>query len=274
MVTTARRPRTVVVRACLASILLAGLAASCRAGSPSLPEARADESAPAFAVVELFTSEGCSSCPPADGVLADLVQSADPRIYALAFHVDYWDSLGWPDRFASRANTSRQDAYERALGLEGLYTPQMIVGGTEQFTGSDRAHAGAAIARALSHGGALRLALRARVPMGDAVTIDYEVPGVPAGSVLAVAVVERSRSTSVRAGENAGKTLRHANVVRGFATAPLDAPTGSVVVHTPEALSRGDGPNAGEVIAYVQRSSAGVAGMPVLAAARAALPSP
>jgi hypothetical protein len=252
---------------------LAGLVASCRAGPPSLAEARADESAPAFAVVELFTSEGCSSCPPADDVLTDLAQSADPRIYPMAFHVDYWDSLGWPDRFASRENTSRQDAYERALGLDGLYTPQMIVDGAEQFTGSDRARAGAAVARALSRGGALRLSIQARASIGDAVTVDYAVPGAPAGAVLDVALVARSRSTSVRAGENAGKTLRHANIVRGFATATLAAPTGSVVVHSREALSRGAGPDAAEVIAYVQCPSAAGGGIPVLAAARAALPS-
>ena len=266
---TAGRPaRTRAMRPRIAVVVLTALTA-CHS-SPSLPEARADEPASAVAVVELFTSEGCSSCPPADVVLSELARSADRRIYPLAFHVDYWDSLGWPDRFASHENTSRQGAYERAFGLRGLYTPQMIVGGTEQFTGSDRDRADAAIGRVLAHRGSLRLSVRVRATWADAVTVDYEAPGAPAGSVLSVAVVERSVSTSVRAGENAGRTLRHANVVRAFVGATLSAPTGSVVVHPPASLSR----DAGEVIAYVQLPSGDTGGMPVLAADRAALPSP
>jgi hypothetical protein len=131
--------------AAVASIFLA-----CRAGSTPVPEARADEpvaQAGGVAVVELFTSEGCSSCPPADAVLADIAATGGPTTYALAYHVDYWDDLGWPDRFASPESAARQQTYARALGTRGLYTPQMVVGGTEQFTGSDRARATAAIER-------------------------------------------------------------------------------------------------------------------------------
>ena len=92
----------------IVALALAALVGGCR--STSVPEARADEPPSAtkgVAVVELFTSEGCSSCPPADDVLADLATSDRP-VYALAFHVDYWDDLGWPDRFASHENTMRQ----------------------------------------------------------------------------------------------------------------------------------------------------------------------
>jgi hypothetical protein len=251
-------------------IVLTVLATACRSGSTSLPEAMADDAAPGFAVVELFTSEGCSSCPPADAVLADLARSPDRRVYPLAFHVDYWDGLGWPDRFASPENTSRQGTYERAFGLRGLYTPQMIVGGTEQFTGSDRGHADAAVVRALAHPGGLRLSVRVRATAADTVTVDYDAPGAPAGSVLDIAVVAHSVSTSVAAGENAGKTLHHANVVRAFAAVTLKAPAGSVILTAHGALSSGDG----EVIAYVQRPSGDDGGMPVIAAARTALPSP
>jgi hypothetical protein len=88
-------------------------------------------------VVELFTSQGCSSCPPADEYLGELAHRRD--VIALAFHVDYWDYIGWKDPFASPDFTRRQRAYAGALGLRGLYTPQMIVDGRADAVGSDRA---------------------------------------------------------------------------------------------------------------------------------------
>ena len=245
--------------------------AGCRSGSATVPEARADEpasSSKGVAVVELFTSEGCSSCPPADDVLGDLARTSERPVYALAFHVDYWDDLGWPDRFASHENTMRQRAYARAFGTGGVYTPQMIVGGTEQFTGSDRDRATAAIVRALSHPADVELAVRPHPSGPDAVTVDVDAPGAPSGAVLNLAIVERSASTAVRAGENAGKTLRHANVVRVFRAAPFRAPAGSVVLQLPPSLPR----DGAELIAYLQQSSSDHGGMPILGAARAQLP--
>ena len=254
----------------MAAVVLLALA-GCRSGAATVPEARADEpaaSAKGVAVVELFTSEGCSSCPPADDVLADLARTSDRPVYALAFHVDYWDDLGWPDRFASHENTMRQRAYARAFGRGGVYTPQMIVGGAEQFTGSDRDRATAAVARALSRPADVQLVIHPHASGPGAVTLDFGAPGAPAGAVLNVAVVERSASTSVRAGENAGRTLHHANVVRVFVTAPFRAPAGSVVLQLPSSLSR----DGAELIAYVQQPSSDHVGMPILGAARAQLP--
>jgi hypothetical protein len=242
-----------------------------------VPEARADEPAPVpgkggVAVVELFTSEGCSSCPPADAVLARL--AGRPGVFALSFHVDYWDELGWPDRFASPGNTSRQRAYARSLGGRGLYTPQLVVGGTDAFVGSEADHAEASVARALATLAPVHLALRARTAATEAV-VDYEAPGAPAGAVLDVAVVERTATTEVRAGENSGKTLHHADVVRAFTTTPLASPSG-----TPDGTPRGTvtlrlpaslRPEDADVIAYVQRLPGDGAGMPVLGAASARL---
>src|SRR5262249_53362993 len=149
------------------------------------PEARADQpdasGLAGTAVVELFTSEGCSSCPPADAVLADIARGNERSVYALGFHVDYWDDLGWPDRFATPGNTARQRAYTRASGGGSMSTPQAIVDGTEEFNGADRDRADAAIARALKRPPALRLSLRAHRRDADAVVVDFEAPGAPAG---------------------------------------------------------------------------------------------
>ena len=256
-----------------AACVLVGLASCQSTHASPIPEAFADPEpaaavpAPgAVAVVELFTSEGCSSCPPADDVLADLV--AAPGVVPLAFHVDYWDDLGWPDRFASPTNTGRQRSYARAFASRGLYTPQMIVGGVDPFTGSDRGHADAAIARTLSHAPAVRLSLHARRADASTVAIDYTASAVPEGAVLDVAIVEHEASTQVRAGENAGKTLRHVNVVRSFAVVPLAGPTGTTTVRLPAGLRAADG----EIVAYAQRESIDGAGMPILGAATTALP--
>ena len=143
----------------------------------------------------------------------------------------------------------------------------MVVGGREQFVGSDREHADAAIARALGSAAVVPLTLQAR-RTGDALTIDYTSPGAPAGATLDVAVVERTATSVVRAGENAGRTLKHANVVRTLTVVPLASPGGSTTVRIPPGLRAADG----EVIAFAQGPATPGGGMPVLGAARTPLP--
>jgi len=256
-----------VVRFALLGLTLA----TCHPTKPQgMAEAKADEpsaaSAPTgVAVVELFTSEGCSSCPPADSLLAELA-SIKRHVYVLAFHVDYWDDLGWPDGLASAEYTARQRLYARSLGGNGLYTPQMIVNGLEGFTGSDRERAEQSVARAFARPAAVSLSIRARATAPNAIAIDYEAPNAPPDATIDVAIVEHSTSTNVRAGENAGRVLHHTNVVRAFVVARVER-AASIVARVPASLRREDG----EVIAYVQRTF-GQEGMAVLGAARETLP--
>jgi hypothetical protein len=249
--------------------LLALAVSACPSSSATdIPEARADDvsaSPGGVAVVELFTSEGCSSCPPADALLADL-QRRSPSVFALEFHVDYWDNLGWPDRFSSEAWTRRQQAYARAFGSPSLYTPQLIVGGTDPFNGSDRARAQADVARSLATIARVHLSVRVRRAGTQAVAVDVDAPSAPADASVDIAVVQREATTDVRAGENAGRTLRHVNVVRAFTVARLPAAT--VNVDVPASLRRSEG----EVIAFVQEEGGGTRGSPILGAARAPLP--
>ncbi len=244
-------------------------AAGCRSGSSAISEARADEPRrpPGVAVVELFTSEGCSSCPPADGVLAELSRQASEDgspVYPIAFHVDYWDDLGWPDRFASPAHTARQGAYVRAFGARSMYTPQMIVDGTTQFIGSDGDRARDSVAKALARRATATVSLHARRMGADAVSVDYDVAGAPAGAMLTVVIVDRSASVAVRAGENAGRTLHHTDTARGLVTVDLGHRAGTQVVRVPPDATRDS------VIAFVQVPGDGE-GMPIIGAARALL---
>jgi hypothetical protein len=161
-------------------------------------------------VVELFTSQGCSSCPPADAYVGKLSTRAD--VLALSFHVDYWDDLGWRDRFALAESVKRQNLYARNLGRSSVYTPQLVVDGHDDSVGSD----GKAVARALSE-------TRDGVPVGVSVR-DAEVlveigaqPGVPPSDVMLVAYLRHAVSAIGR-GENAGRTLEEFNVVRNLRT--------------------------------------------------------
>ncbi|MEU7611585.1 DUF1223 domain-containing protein [Micromonospora sp. NPDC049204] len=203
-----------------------------------------------FAVVEMFTSQGCSSCPPAEEVLTEIERDARDRgqpVFALGFHVDYWDDLGWPDRFADAAYTARQEAYARAFGTGRLYTPQMVVNGTVEFVGSDRRRAAGAIASALASSATTAVTLRAE-DLGGRVAVDYQSAPPPEGAVLHVAIVERGLDSEIARGENAGRTLRQDNVVRAFTSVDLRAERGRVEVATPPDLD----PRGASVVGYVQ----------------------
>ena len=175
-------------------------------------------------VVELFTSEGCSSCPPADALLRRLVETepAGARIIALGEHVDYWDRLGWKDRFSSAALTARQQVYAAHFNNESIYTPQMVVDGRTQFVGSDAAAARRGIDKAVAseHGRvtvALQSATGATVPVSVKV---LNLPSIARGdhADILVAVTEDHLQSDVKAGENRGRALAHTAVVRHLTT--------------------------------------------------------
>ena len=162
-------------------------------------------------MVELFTSEGCSSCPPADALLAGL--AARPDVLALSFHVDYWDRLGWKDPFSSRQATERQQRYAEILGLGTVYTPQIVVDGRWQAVGSDRGEVERALdaARRMPVTVPVRLALdrgRATITLG---------PGDRTAAAVLLIGFDRRHVDAVAGGENAGRALTHVDVVRGIA---------------------------------------------------------
>ena len=126
-----------------------------------------------FAVVELFTSEGCSSCPPADNAVAKLLQEYKNNVYVLGYHVDYWDNLGWKDAFSSAAYTQRQKNYARVLKLSSVYTPQVIVNGDEQFVGSDENKLHASIDKDLKQIPAQTLSVTAKAN-NNTIDISYQ----------------------------------------------------------------------------------------------------
>jgi hypothetical protein len=173
-------------------------------------------------VVELFTSEGCSSCPPADAVLARLdgkqpVEGAE--VLALAMHVDYWNHLGWADPFSSAEFSQRQSEYASAYGKDGVYTPQMIVDGVKEFAGGNEDVALEAVARAAREPKAEVLLALAPTQTDEVVGITARIESFPKQTegdpvYVLLAVTESGLSTDVARGENSGRKLTHVDVVR------------------------------------------------------------
>jgi hypothetical protein len=161
-------------------------------------------------VVELFTSEGCSSCPPADALLLQLSQKNDGTLILLGEHVDYWNYIGWTDRFSSKQFSQRQAEYANALHAS-VYTPQMVIDGRAQFVGNDGAEVQKRIAAAAS---SQKLAKVWLAWEGNSrLRVSVQAPQLAKAEVL-LAITEDGLSTDVGKGENGGKTLHHAAVVR------------------------------------------------------------
>ncbi|MBC8142142.1 MAG: DUF1223 domain-containing protein [Armatimonadetes bacterium] len=206
-------------------------------------------------IVELFTSEGCSSCPPADAALLELTTAQNvpgATVIALGYHVDYWNRLGWRDPFSSAAFTARQGAYNRAFQNDSSYTPQAIVSGTAEFVGSEKEKLRAEVAQS-----AARLKASAvRIALSSVGNDSYRVAATGTGGIknprLFVAVTESGLATKVKAGENAGRTLAHAPVVRRLVS------LGAVVegnVSLP--VATGEKGDRQKIVAWVQDGTTG-----------------
>jgi hypothetical protein len=210
-------------------------------------------------LLELFTSEGCSSCPPADALLRKLdgMRAADGALLVgLGEHVTYWNSLGWRDRFSSEVYTARQQAYGDRFHLDSVYTPQMVVNGQAQMVGSDEQGIARAVAAASASGVTLRIA-SVRVVEGR-LAVTYTLAGaVPAGAEVWAAVADDRATTDVKRGENGGRQLAHVAVARSL-TRVGHAAGGEAMVSLPlpEAMA-GQEKTGRHVVVFVQEAGYG-----------------
>jgi hypothetical protein len=205
-------------------------------------------------VIELFTSQGCSSCPPADALLGKLAaagQSEGRPIVALSFHVDYWNDLGWADPFSTPTWTARQQQYARALGDRSVYTPELVVGGAAGMVGSEASAVTHAIAAAPKQHALAATA----VWTADAITVDATAPE---GADVWVAVWEDAAQTHVTRGENSGESLRGDRVVRKLERVAAAGHTAKISV--PLATTW----RAGGAVAFAQRADQKIIGSRIL----------
>lgn len=167
------------------------------------------------AVLELFTSQGCSSCPPADKLIG--TYTSKTNVIPLSFHVDYWDRLGWKDPFSSKEYSRRQYMYASALKAE-VYTPQLIINGQAEMVGSNAGKISSTLSKIFSEKPDATLAIQRIEPANGKINIKYNVAGNTQNSLLNIAVIEKKTVTPVKTGENGGATLTDYNVVRNFKT--------------------------------------------------------
>ena len=184
-----------------------------------------------FAVVELFSSEGCSSCPPAEAVMHKLIRKASAEsllVYVIEFHVDYWDYLGWKDTFAMPEYSQRQQDYGGFFKVNSIYTPQAVINGKTEMIGSDEDKINAAIATELQSSSSVNIECKTNKTGNSKIEIEYNVSGNISGCTLNFAIVESNLTTYIKKGENAHKTLTHDNVARVFKSIKLNSSSGKI----------------------------------------------
>ncbi|MCA9743861.1 MAG: DUF1223 domain-containing protein [Deferribacteres bacterium] len=189
------------------------------------------------------------------GELYRSYRAQNQNVFVLAFHVDYWNHLHWNDPYSSRAYTDRQRAYARILDIRSLYTPQMVINGQIEFTGSNRSKALKAIDFSLASSSAAKIELEALSPQATpAFQLNYRVTGADTGTDIHFALVEGGLVRKIGRGENAGKTLRHEHVVRAFRTEHLD---GNMSATTAVNLPRDLKFRNAKIVVYTQQRDSG-----------------
>ncbi len=214
-----------------------------------------------FALVELFTSEGCSSCPPADEAVGK-IDTKDQPVYILSFHVDYWDYLGWKDPYSSAAYSERQREYGTLFHLTSIYTPQIVVNGMTEFTGGDESRLQESIAESIR--GRQQAVLKLHLDRNAnkiAIRCDADAGN---GIKLNLALVQLQATDFIRRGENKGRTLHHFHIVRDFQSIASGKP-GEIYY---ENIPAGGNPADFEMVAFLQKTVSGE----IISATRATIP--
>ncbi|WP_433812058.1 DUF1223 domain-containing protein [Flavobacterium johnsoniae] len=207
-----------------------------------------------FALLELYTSEGCSSCPPADELLGKIQNELkDKNVYVLSYHVDYWDKQGWKDIFSNADFTKRQYDYAKYMEKDPIYTPQVIINGKIDYVGSQETSLRNGIKSALSKPVSTNLSLEAS-QNANSLSVNYNVEGTSKNSRLLIAVVQKEAKSNVKRGENAHRVLSHYQIVRNLQSVDLNkAKKGTALVHLPKNYNTQDF----EIIGFVQDMNSG-----------------
>ncbi len=209
-------------------------------------------------VLELFTSQGCSSCPPADVLLNEVKYNySDNEVIALSYHVDYWNYIGWKDPFSKKEFSDRQRAYSSKFYSSSIYTPQIVVNGKEHFVGSKSSVMNTKLDSYLKKTSENKIELTNVKREDNTILFDYKVLGSINEKTLRVALVVDERVTSVKRGENKNRTLKNANIVVEEAYVDLDLSSGKASISIPEIVTQNDDLS---IIALVQTENLDITG--------------
>jgi len=180
-------------------------------------------------VMELFTSQGCSSCPPADALLAEYAAAHNEQIIPLSFHVDYWNRLGWADPFSNKIYSERQQWYSQHLPKGSVYTPQLIVNGKGEAVGNNRKTVSSLVQNELTNEKKETISVQDFTVEKNEIRFHYKAANTSKDEVLNIALVQKQATTNIKAGENKGVTITNHNIVRSFATQSINNEgTGSI----------------------------------------------
>lgn len=194
-----------------------------------------------FAIVQLFTSQGCSSCPSADALLEkEEKKYAGKNVFVLSYHVDYWNRLGWKDVFSKKEFSDLQYSYGRKFGGSSVYTPQAIVNGDVHFVGSNEAKMESYLSKYLKINSENTLVLSDVKKLNNQITFNYNVDGNVAGKNLKVALAIEKRETNVKRGENSGRKLSNINIVVEQIEISLNNYEGSGSIKIPDLVEKQD----------------------------------
>ena len=196
---------------------------------------------PSVVVVELFTSQGCSSCPPADVLLEKVKNQYPQEVFALSYHVDYWNYIGWEDPFSHARYTKRQSYYNQKLGYRGNYTPEAIVNGKEHFVGSSSGKMYSKINKYKTQKAQNTIALSNVIRNGNSISFDYSIDGDISDKTLRAVLVLDERITSVKRGENRNRTLKNSNIVVAESYNELKLSRGSGRISVPSLVRQNEG---------------------------------
>lgn len=182
-------------------------------------------------LIELFTSQGCSSCPPSDKLLSKLKKNRE--IIALSFHVSYWNGLGWLDPFSQQEFSERQQHYGQHFGLSSIYTPQLIINGQAECVGSDEKIVNQLLEKAKKNNINLFKKVALQKSGSNSLKINYELLSVPKDATLNFVIISDSETTKVKRGENAGRTLVNENIVLHLQTLSATI-KGEILINLPQ----------------------------------------
>ena len=240
----------IILGLCLLSACTANSQSNISSDNKSLSPRSTQKS---VAVLELFTSEGCSSCPPADQLAGTLQDTYKDRLLVLEFHVDYWDRLGWKDPFSNAAYSDRQRSYAERFRLQSIYTPQAIVTGTNETVGSNESKIKAFIDKNLSADEKVPLIINElNNNEKNTISVKWDYKNGENNTIIHFALVQKQAIINVKAGENEGRKLVHHNIVRDFVTIDNNQKS-TIKLHIPNDLQTYEV----KVIAYVQEKDSG-----------------
>ncbi|WP_299764421.1 DUF1223 domain-containing protein [uncultured Dokdonia sp.] len=206
-------------------------------------------------VIELFTSQGCSSCPPADALLEEIKSTYGENVITLSYHVDYWDYIGWKDPFATKGFTQKQYTYAEKFRSRSVYTPQAVINGRSHYTGSDRTTIYNVLNSKNSISQPIALTISEAKQNGNTVSVDYKIATTNTANELTFVVTINEKVTQVKRGENRNRTLKNTHIVVAEQTLHRYATNGQILLQLPDWIQPTDQLS---IVAYATKSNVGI----------------